>query len=274
MRPPPGASSLAFLIPLFFLIQLEAAAAVAAVLPLAVAEDSSNSRLTCSEALHHFLGNLSRSYLAEENSMVVEGPEEYYHLLPAVCGTEHYSIELWRAIMGPGSSLPQDFGTKEYFSKYQNCDNPNPDLLWKHGDSIKASVGGSGVGGGSGASGQKNLRLWTRTERVVFYHVVEQQYILRMCPCNNTALPCSCEHAGQGSATCSEVFNISNPYREKVFPWCRGDGTPAPRPQLNAPKLQHCPAQAKLLEYRVVAGPDDGGLGGGGGILYFFWKSL
>jgi hypothetical protein len=203
---------------------------------------TSSGRLSCSEALSNFLGNLSRLYSSEENSLAVQGPEEYD--FPAVCGTDRYSIELWRAIAEPASALPEDFGTKEYFSKYQNCDNPNPDLLWKHGDSIKASVGGL-------VSSGQNLRLkglWkTTTERVVFYHVVEQQYMLRICPCNNSALPCSCEHAGQGSATCSEVFNISaNPHREKVFPWCRGDATPAPRPQLSAPKLQHCPAQVML----------------------------
>ena len=232
---------------------------------------NSNDRMTCSEALHSFLSNLSRTYSSEDNSLVVQGsPLEEDDDFPAVCGTDTYSLELWRAITVPGASLPPDFGTREYFSKYQNCDNPNPDLLWKHGDSVRATVGG---GVGRGRVGGQSLRLkglWPLTssassssstaatmDKVVFYHVVEQQYILRICPCNNSAplvMPCSCDHlhhlnggGGGGSATtCSEIFNISNPYREKVFPWCRGDGTPAPRPQLSAPKLQHCPAQVML----------------------------
>jgi hypothetical protein len=234
-------------------------------------EEKETSGLSCSEALHQFLANLSRTYNSEDNSLTVEGggAQDF----PALCGTHHYSLELWRAITVPGAALPPDFGTRDYFSKYQNCDNPNPDLLWKHGDSVKAAVGGGG--GKHGGGGSQRLRLnggggglWptatstmtssstatttTTLEKVVFYHVVEQQYILRICPCNNSApLPCSCEHANGngGSTTCSEIFNISNPYREKVFPWCRGDGSssiPAPRPQLSAPKLQHCPAQVPL----------------------------
>lgn len=252
MRPSPAIAAAASRLLLVLLAQTAAAAATAAAQMLVV--NNNSSRLSCSEALHHFLGNLSWTYHSEEHSLAVQGPPD--DDFPVVCGTDHYSIELWRAITVPGSVQPADFGTKEYFSMYQNCDNPNIDLLWKHGDSIRASVisaaaSGNGVSRSSGQSRQAKIH-WTSTDRAVFYHVVEQQYMLRICPCsNNSGVQCSCEHAGQGSATCSEVFNISShphPHyqREKVFPWCRGDGTPAPRPQLSAPKLQHCPAQVML----------------------------
>ena len=35
---------------------------------------------------------------------------------------------------------PDSFGSKEYFHRDQHCENPNPDLLAKHGAALKVKV--------------------------------------------------------------------------------------------------------------------------------------
>jgi len=191
--------------------------------------------LSCTTQLQLLLANTTKDYRPEDNSLNLEW-EERQEIVQA-CGTSNFSVELWRAIKFPSAKVPQDFGTREYFSKFQNCDSPNPDLLWKHGDSIHATV--------NDAAGREINTSWLM-EKITFYHVVEEQYMLRICPCRNLNLPCTCEHAGQSVAVCSEILEVSNNGEEQVFPWCKGEIESSPTPLIGVPVLQHCPAKVML----------------------------
>ena len=79
------------------------------------------------------------------------------------CDTDEFSVELWQAIRGPGARRPKDFGTQVYFNRYQNCDMPDPDLMWKHGKSKRIRVGGGDSKGDS----------------LIFHHVIHDEYMLR-----------------------------------------------------------------------------------------------
>ena len=138
------------------------------------------------------------------------------------CGATELVVELWRVISNPNIDRPNNFGTTEYFFKDQHCENPNPDLLAKHGHSKK--VGPTG-------------------RVLVFEHVVEQEYMVRLCPC----LPshCSCESQAPGSQICSRILRVNNTGEDGVFPWCRGL-TQSPHPKIDSPIVQKCPAQLKI----------------------------
>jgi len=193
------------------------------------------NNITCTRELQNLLGNLSSVYHYEDNSLALKLPFEELNLTN-LCGTKNFSVELWRAINHSSEKVPQDFGTRDYFSKFQNCDSPNPDLLWKHGDSILASVDAD----------RDSKADFVFKENIRFYHVVEKQYMLRICPCINPKVPCTCEHAVYSVAVCSEIMNISNSVEEQVFPWCKGDIQSAPAPLIGVPVLQHCPAKVML----------------------------
>ena len=62
------------------------------------------------------------------------------------CRTKEILVELWRVISKPKIERPKGFGSVEYFHRDQHCENPNPDLLAKHGVTMKAG----GPGGGRG----------------------------------------------------------------------------------------------------------------------------
>ena len=54
-------------------------------------------------------------------------------------------MELWRVISKPKIERPKGFGSVEYFHRDQHCENPNPDLLAKHGVTMKASASKSSI---------------------------------------------------------------------------------------------------------------------------------
>ena len=217
---------------------------VALTLLLLTGSVSSLENISCTQQLQLILSNITKDYRAEDNSLSLKWEEKREVI--GSCGTSNFSIELWRAIKTPSAQVPQDFGTREYFSKFQNCDSPNPDLLWKHGDSIHASV--------NEESREMNTS-WLK-EKIAFYHVVEKQYMLRICPCTNINLPCTCEHAGQSVAVCSEILNISNTGEDQVFAWCKGKAHQSPTPLIGVPVLQHCPAKERFHTFIITSGQD------------------
>ena len=193
----------------------------------------------CTPSLQNLLSTLTPHYNQTVNSLGLRGVRRQD--MVDICGTHNFSVELWRAIQSPSTNAPEDFGTREYFSKFQNCDSPNPDLLWKHGDSIRISIEEEGDD-----TAEENL--------IMFYHVVEKQYMLRICPCRDQTLPCTCDHAHQSVAVCSEILNITNAVEDQVFPWCRGDVSSSPTPLIGVPVLHYCPSKVTLgyLFYTTV----------------------
>ena len=108
---------------------------------------------------------------------------------------------------------PADFGTPQYLSKDQHCENPDPDLLSKHGQARKAWVWQQRMDVRNG-KGNNNIQI-------KFYHVVEKEYMIRLCPCQ-VSDHCTCENTNQGTQVCSPLFTVPNPDEDQVFPWCRG----------------------------------------------------
>ena len=196
-----------------------------------------SQNITCNQSLLELVANLTPEYKGEDNSLILNG--FFTQDILQSCLTRNFSVELWRTINPANSKVPADFGSREYFSKFQNCDSPNPDLLWKHGDSVHASVN------------KDNLEIsdtW-QNQPITFYHVVEREYMVRICPCLDSQVPCTCEHAGQsGAAACSEIMTVSNLDEELVFPWCRGDIQKSPTPLIGVPVLQHCPAKVNYFD--------------------------
>lgn len=136
-------------------------------------------------------------------------------------------MELWRVITKPKIERPESFGSMEYFHRDQHCENPNPDLLTRHGMTRKV-----------GASGAQETAV-----TVVFHHVVEREFMLRMCPC--VMSHCTCETISPGSQVCSKIIEVDNPAEDQVFSWCRGLAK-SPAPKIDAPTVQHCPAQLRI----------------------------
>ena len=148
----------------------------------------------------------------------------------AACGTDYFNVELWRAIQSP--NRPPGFGTWEYFSQFQNCENPNPDLLWKHGSSIQESLAVAAQkrrlnGDDKSTNSSANTtpdevdpkNNWGFAGPVKFFHVVERQYLIRMCPCRRRVSgggaeqhKCSCDHGS--AAVCSEIMNVTTAARQ------------------------------------------------------------
>merc|ERR1719184_758355 len=91
---------------------------------------------SCTAAIQDFLSRVSPKFDDTDKSLSLELVEisDFYQ----ECGTMYVSVELWRVISKPKIERPSDFGTPEYFSKDQHCENPNPDLLAKHGQARKA----------------------------------------------------------------------------------------------------------------------------------------
>jgi len=188
---------------------------------------------SCAVSMHNFLANVSPQFDDTDKSLTLELTEipNFYE----DCGTLYVSVELWRVIGKPKIERPKDFGTPEYFSKDQNCENPNPDLLSKHGQARKAWVWQQ----------QTELRRGNvGSNKIKFYHVVENEYMFKFCPCQVSG-HCTCENTNQGTQVCSSLFPVANPEEDQVFPWCRGQSE-SPQPKINSPVIQHCPAVVKI----------------------------
>ena len=210
----------------------------------------------CSQLLRDLLIKMQPDFNTENDTLSVNGFWDGERLnestsaddLVAACSTSRFNIDLWRAIKSPAVPKPDDFGTREYFDKFQNCENPNPDLLWKHGNSISVTLSRLGESLDQDdrdvppvAGNQSENLIFARP--VTFLHVVERQYIIRICPCrDNKEHKCSCDHGGGGKAVCSEIFNVTEDEREdQVFQWCRDMKVPAPIPELGTPFVKGCP---------------------------------
>jgi len=188
---------------------------------------------SCAAAIQDFLSKASREFDDSDKSLSLELVEisDFYQ----ECGTLYVSVELWRVISKPKIDRPDDFGTPEYFSKDQHCENPNPDLLSKHGQARKAWAWQQRMEVRSGRGNSNQIK---------FYHVVEKEYMIRLCPCQVSG-HCTCENTSPGTQVCSSLFTVPNPDEDQVFPWCRGQSQ-SPQPKIDSPIIQHCPAQLRI----------------------------
>ena len=142
-----------------------------------------------------FKGSLSVMILPNgksDNFMMVIFQNMFFSIDTSIfhddCGTREILVELWRVISTPKIDRPDSFGSVEYFHRDQHCENPNPDLLTKHGVALKT---------GSGSA----------NEVVVFHHVVEREYMVKMCPCVMSHCT-SCENVSPRSHVCSKIIQV------------------------------------------------------------------
>lgn len=209
-------------------------AAAFLLLELLFFKTSMATNSSCAEALHAFLEKVAPVFDPADKSLTLELME--LSDFSAGCRTPFYSVELWRVIQQPGIQLPKDFGSTEYFEKDQHCENPNPDLLSRHGQPRRAW----------GWQQEWEVREGEQaTAEVRFLHVVERQYMLRLCPCQDSG-QCTCEYVEPGQRVCSSLIEVDNPGVDQVFPWCRGRSQPTPHPKIDSPVVQHCPAQLRI----------------------------
>jgi len=189
---------------------------------------------SCADAIQDFLSKASPKFDDTDKSLSLELVEisDFYQ----ECGTLYVSVELWRVISKPKIEQPSDFGTPQYFKKDQHCENPNPDLLSKHGQARKAWAWQQRMEVRNGKANNNN--------QIKFYHVVEKEYMIRLCPCQVNG-HCTCENTKPGTQVCSPLFTVPNPDEDQVFPWCRGQSQ-SPQPKIDSPIIQHCPAQLRI----------------------------
>lgn len=188
---------------------------------------------TCSDSLHQFLSRISTHVNQSDFQLHVELPP-IDPTMESLCQTSNYSLELWRVIDETKSSRPQNFGTKDYFGKYQRCERPNPDLLWMHGESVLVE----GRAGG---------------EKIMFQHVIAKEYVLRMCSCLG-GHSCSCliddNPPDNISVVCSQLINVNKHMSsDLVFDWCKEgklDENNSPQATFLTPVIQHCPSKIRL----------------------------
>ena len=121
--------------------------------------------------------------------------------------------ELWRVLdngsgdtgpTGEGSTTDKDFGTQQYFAKFRRCQHLSPDHF-SHHETRSHEVG----------------RPYDE-----FHHVVERNYVIRLCPCpsRNDSARCECEDL----ALCSAIIEAGGSL-DNVFPWCRQQQRPLHR---------------------------------------------
>ena len=114
--------------------------------------------------------------------------------------------ELWRVLDKSGNEAGHDgvgspasdldFGTQQYFAKFRRCQHLSPDHF-SHHETRSHELG---------------------RPHDEFHHVVEKNYIIRLCPCpsRNDSARCECEDL----ALCSAVIDAGGS-SDSVFPWCQ-----------------------------------------------------
>ena len=175
----------------------------------------------CTDSLRIFIGEIRWDFNNSADQLYVTVPPVSDQLADRVktdCKTDSFTLELWGAIQKPLKNRHEGFGTEPYFSEFQNCKNLDPDLLWKHGESMRIST--------------------TLGNELLFYHILGKEYVMRLCPCSPH---CSCE----ALAVCSPLLVPQSGPPVSVFPWCQADQS-SPPPMILAPVIQHCPARVKV----------------------------
>lgn len=149
------------------------------------------------------------------------------------CSYDQLWLELWRV-----SRIPDDernFGSPDYFAKYERCNELNEQHFVYHSTQTHLGSAGSGsIHRGSsaistdddddGISKQQLATTGATDSSTTFLHVVEENYILRLCPCGRRRQHqrvCDCDY-GSGNTVCSGLLKVET--KSKVYPWCTKEG--------------------------------------------------
>ena len=203
----------------------------------------------CTRHFENWMHNISTTMFPENATLVVDWSDLDDLLNAKNCTYEQLWIELWRvnenelSLIGSEDSnaSKNEFGTPEWFAKYERCNELDETLFAYH--SIRAHHRKPrGIGKKSTKSKNQydekadsmeekhmariepiSLSQYgpTYSTKTTFLHVVENSYILRLCPCGKVIKNrrvCDCENT---SALCSRVIKINQPEKARVFESCR-----------------------------------------------------
>ncbi len=182
---------------------------------LTAEEDPVGNATVCEGVLTNWLLNNEPSLVSENATLIVDWSSLETQLVAKKCTYENLYLELWRVVGSPSAKRPQDFGTLEYFDNYERCNKLEPEHF-RHHDTKAKPVENKDKGG--------NVAMFT--------HVVENEYVLRLCPCRRRRHQrvCDCEYDhGDSKTHCSEVFKLKQGPKARVLPWCIANDRQEPR---------------------------------------------
>ena len=198
----------------------------------------------CNEQLQYWMYNVSKSTVNQGDATLIVDWSELDSLLKAHnCPYTRLWLELWRVKADkepPGLIKGEEFGSPEYFSKYERCNKLDETLFAFHstrahdgsaiGQHIPQDTTEVNVHRVQPQENSISMDISTVANTLdvhqasTFLHIVEESYILRLCPCGmvrkNHMRVCDCKHT---SALCSSPIKIQQPPEAAVFPWCRPD---------------------------------------------------
>ena len=170
-----------------------------------------SNKTVCENVLTKWLTNVDYHVIPENATLTVDWSSLDNRLHGNGCKYDNLFLELWRVVKPPVSRRPDNFGTEGYFNTYERCNKLEPDSFRYHATEAKLSS-----------------KLANATNKAVFTHVVEDEYVLRLCPCGRRRHQrvCDCEYdIGQAKTHCSEVFRIKKSPKAKVLKWCMPEYT-------------------------------------------------
>lgn len=157
------------------------------------------NRALCDGLISKWLTALQPRLDEEEASLSVNWMGLGESLSKSGCDLENLYLELWRVI-DTGGHRPDNFGTQSYFTSYERCNKLEPEHFVYH-----------------------SARAYdSRTPIASFVHVVEDEYMFRLCPCGRRRHQrvCDCQYDNNfAKAQCSRVMTV-NRTSESIMPWC------------------------------------------------------
>lgn len=124
------------------------------------------------------------------------------------CTFEKLWFELWRLDPSRNQKINEvaNYGSLDYFNKYERCSSMD-------GFHLHESL---------------NHSLQSLNPITTFHHVVQEHYVLRLCPCGRrkpSSYICDCENGSSFQPMCSKLITFERPINStrEVFDWCAHD---------------------------------------------------
>ena len=190
----------------------------------------------CHEILVDWLYNLVPIKNDTTESLYVDWTDLDANLTKHKCPFKELWIELWILKERPKNEL--SFATPEYWNKFDHCSKLTPESFEYHSTRSYSLTDMS-----------KNKDKLSQ-----FYHVIEEEYMLRLCPCGNGGgkrlltssnfkiNKCECEYSN--TTHCSDIKRIHE-VAKPINPWCLDEKVPKvpdinKHVSINPPEEQNC----------------------------------
>lgn len=158
----------------------------------------------CDDVLTRWVQGLRPQLDSTLSTLVVNWTDLDFALASRGCSYDQLYLELWRVSSRQEAARPPDFASSEYFKTYERCTKLEPEHFRYQ------------------ATDTHRQRGQHKNEVTVFTHVVQNEYVLRLCPCGRRRHQrvCDCEYGTAGKTHCSPLINVDPGPKAKVFPWC------------------------------------------------------